>query len=378
MVFINHELKLIYLHNVKCGGCYMRNILCKYYGFTGMNLSLHNKYSDFFENPNDIKLNEDFDKHTIRKMGKYRYMYSHQDLNQDIFDNYFIFIFVRNPYDKLYSAYLYLKRCLHEFNYTKIHNTSENMDYFIDFNTFVKNYQNVNNISYYHAFIKQYEHLTDYSGNIKIQYIGSFENLDNELVNILNILNIKEILHIDELFYSKHQNVTNKCNYDIMNDFNEDTFNFINNYFEIDFEVFGYKRYESFTVFKNTHNNKNNNYTLPIAQLYKDTNIIIYNNLLQEKLLLKYENITNQLLEGIESCYSNSNIQNEIKTLKLEIQNLHKEKDEIVIKNKYMNTNVTDIVFDLHKNIHTQLICKNCQFVAFNKLAYCAHTYFCK
>lgn len=375
MVFINNKLKAIYLHNVKCGGCYTRNILCKYYEFIVPELSLHNKYVDFFDNSKDINLNEDFDKHTIRKMGKYRYLYSHQDLNKELFDTYFIFTFVRNPYDKIYSAYLYLKRCLHESNYTKIRNTTENPDYFIDFNTFVKNYKNVNNISYYHAFIKQYENFIDYSGNLKIQYIGFFENLDNELIQILSILNIKEIFHNDELFYSKHQNVTNICNYDITNDFNDDTFNFINKYFEKDFEIFGYKKYNSLEEFKYTHYNKKTNSTLQLTQFYKDIHNIIYKNLLQEKILLKYENITSQLLEGIISSCNNNTIQNEVKQIQIEIQKLHKETDELINKNKNKNNIVIEVLFDLQKT--EPFICDKCQFTAFNNLAYCAHIYFC-
>ena len=381
MVFINNKLKAIYLHNVKCGGCYMRNILETYYGFAEPHMSLHNKYAEFFENPNDIRLNEDTDKHTIRKMGKYRYFYSHQDLNKELFDTYFIFIFVRNPYDKIYSAYLYLVLRLQESNYTKIRGTTENPDYFVDFNTFIKNYKNVNNISYYHAFIKQYEHLLDYSNNIKIQYIGSVENLDNEFINILNILNIKEILHNKNLFYNKRKNVSNTSNKNITDEFNEETFHFVNEYFEKDFEVFGYKKYDSWEEFKNMHNNtnNNNNSNLPSNQLnqsYKDTSINIYNNLIQENLFLKYENIINNLLDGITS-YTNYNTKNELKTMNTEIQHLYKEKDELILKNKNTNKNIIDNLFELNKNTHTQIKCIQCGFIAFNNLAYKAHDYFC-
>ena len=166
-MFINYELKAIFFHGVKCGGNFCINLLKKY-GFVNYCKNIHENYIDFFENESYIKNIKD--SHTIRKFGKYRYFYSHQDCNKEYIDNYFKFTFVRNPYSKIVSAYMYLKRRLEENTHT-IRGLEENPEYFVDFATFVKNYKNVNNISFFHAFIPQYEHIVDFSMMI-YKFIG--------------------------------------------------------------------------------------------------------------------------------------------------------------------------------------------------------------
>ena len=260
MVYVNHNNKAIYIHIPKCGGCYIRDVLKNKYGFHEITINKHCNYDEFIDNTKNILLENEknekneYYKHSINKMGKYRFFYSHQDINKDIFDNYFKFTFVRNPYTKIISAYLYLKRVLYESKDENVIKTfPENKDYFVNFKTFIQNYDKINIVSYCHAFITQYEQLVDFSNNICFNYIGKQENLDTDLLNILTILNITNISHEDYLHFNIRHNVSNNEFNDIYEYYDETIFLFINKHFEKDFEVFNYKKFDTFEEFTNIY-----------------------------------------------------------------------------------------------------------------------------
>jgi len=248
MAYINHEKKALFLHNVKCGGVYVRENLMKYYGFQSFAGSIHHKYEDFFDDKSRINYNEDLDYHTIRNKGKYRYYYSHQHVDKKIFDEYFIFTFVRNPYERIYSAYCYLKRLVSGTGMTR--NSKENPDYFKDFKTFINNMDNVNNISYYHAFIPQYEQFINDNNELKISYIGKQETLDDDFINILNLIGFDDIKHIDEIINDNKLNKTNISENKFLEEYNEEILLFVNERFKKDFETFGYELYNDLNDFK--------------------------------------------------------------------------------------------------------------------------------
>jgi len=263
-MLINYDLKAIFFHSVKCGGNFCKFLLHQY-GFMDTCRDIHENYIDFVDN--ELYIKDIKDKHTIRKMGKYRYYYSHQDCNKEYMDNYFKFTFVRNPYSKIVSAYMYLTRRLNSDNNT-IRGLEENPEYFADFATFVKNYKSVNNISFFHAFIPQYEHIVDFSMNPVFQYIGKQENLNNELINIFSLLGIKEFKYIEQFMkVTKH----NESEYEksISEYFDEQTFNFVNDFFKKDFEAFGYKRYDTFEEFKENYEKDIEKIESPIEILKK-------------------------------------------------------------------------------------------------------------
>ena len=257
-MLINYDLKAIFFHNVKCGGNFCMNLL-RMYGFIPICLDDHVNYIDFVDDESyiqDIK-----DKHTIRKLGKYRYYYLHQHCNKEYMDNYFKFIFVRNPYSKILSAYMYLKVRLEKDNNT-IRGLKENPEFFTDFPTFVSNYKKVNNISFFHAFIPQYQHILDFSMNNVFQYIGKTENLYNELINIVSLLGIKDLNNINTFF---HGIKVNESNYekDIAEYFDEKSFYFVNEFFKEDFEAFHYKKYDTFDEFKENYSKDEIKYQTP-------------------------------------------------------------------------------------------------------------------
>ena len=244
-MLINYDLNAIYFHNPKCGGNFTWKLLIDYINFCGCCLDVNENYIDIVENKSYLHRIQYMN--TIRKLCNYRYFYSHQFSNKSQLDTFFKFIFVRNPYTKLLSGYTYLKRDL-EYEINTIKGIPENPEYFSDFNTFVKNYKNVNSTSFYHAFICQYEHIIDFSNNCNFQYIGKTETLNDELLDILTLIDSKEIIN-KNLFNRKKENVSN-YEKEITEYFNEETFQFVNDFFKLDFEIFGYKRYNTFEEFK--------------------------------------------------------------------------------------------------------------------------------
>jgi hypothetical protein len=371
MVYTNKDIKALFIHNPKCGGVYVRTILERYYEFKTIK-EKHNDYNLFFDNESCIKIAEDIDAHTIRKYGKYRYFYSHQLMDKRAFDEYFSFTFVRNPYEKIYSAYCYLKKQLEMSGNIKIRNSFENKEYFTDFNTFIKNINNVNNISFFHAFITQYDQLIDYSNNIKINYVGRTENLDIDLIEILELIGIKDIKHMKLLFFDKRLNKTTDEMYNIAIEYNEESFQFVNNYFKKDFDIFGYKKYDSLDKFNNNYlkekfmiNNSDN------SVFNKEVTLLNYHINFLENSINKYERIIDILIDSKQD-YSNANeinnLKQEIDVMKKNIQGINTKRSN-GIKKLYTES--------IQKKINSKQECVKCGFNALNTLAYDCHIKCC-
>ncbi len=97
-------------------------------------------------------------------------------------EKYFCFSFVRNPFDRLYSAYMFLKkgginhidRLIYETYLLK----------FNDFEDFVLNGLDNKLIFKITHFIPQHEFLCDRRGNIMVDFIGRFENLEDDVKSL--------------------------------------------------------------------------------------------------------------------------------------------------------------------------------------------------
>jgi hypothetical protein len=388
-MFINYDLKAIFFHNPKCAGNSMIDILqnCDFLEICRGYNENHENYINFVGDKRYIDKNVRH-KHTIRKMGKYRYFYSHQSANKEHMDEFFKFTFVRNPYTKILSAYIYLKRRLENEN-NMISELEENPHYFKDFDVFVKNYQNVNNISFFHAFIPQYENLLDFSNNINFQYIGKTETFNEDLINIFILLNIKNYEELISGIHRKH----NVSDYEksITEYYNEETFQFVNTFFKKDFEVFGYKKYETFEEFKLNFTKDNNMFDIKNDKTILSDNLsnkidgsnnnseiinllyFLYNNKNIYGFVNKYIEIINIVL-NTENYYIPKNI----RSIKNEINNLNKnffEKENI---NNELLSKLINNLFESKKNVllNNMKICHKCKF--YNDLAYLAHNYFYK
>ena len=119
------------------------------------------------------------------------------------YSDFFTFTIVRNPWDRLYSAYKFLQKGginIHDKNAFETH-----LSTYKDFEDFVLNGLNEKIIWEIMHFIPQHEFVCDKNGQIIVDYVGRFENL-NKLVDKIN-----DILKSE--FKLEHYNKTNKKDY---------------------------------------------------------------------------------------------------------------------------------------------------------------------
>jgi hypothetical protein len=213
MCSINHEKKAIYIHIPKNGGTYISEILSKNYGFK--NYYLHRPDHKLF----CLGYDNSVDKHENKIHGTLIYYKTSDFLNKIMnmnnykWENYFIFSFIRNPYDRFVSGWNYCNKTN------------------ISFQNYINLEQNVNSFDYWHTFMTQSRHLIGNNGKININFIGKMENLENDLYIILNKLGFKNINHTPYKKNSKkHKDYKSYYNNEILEKVNklmqEDLYNF--------------------------------------------------------------------------------------------------------------------------------------------------------
>lgn len=111
------------------------------------------------------------------------------------FNNYFKFAFVRNPWDRFLSAYIYLKNGGDnsiDKNWADIH-LSE-FDNFEDFVISLKDKKQAPKILKWMHFSPQYLYLCDYKLKTKVDFVGRFENINDDFDYVKNKLGINSNL----------------------------------------------------------------------------------------------------------------------------------------------------------------------------------------
>jgi len=99
------------------------------------------------------------------------------------FDTYFKFAFVRNPWDRLYSSFRYLKSG--GWNKEDQQWADENLSEYDNFKDFVLTWLSQENIKKHIHFKPQCEFVCDNNNNILVDYIAYFESLNDEF-NIIS------------------------------------------------------------------------------------------------------------------------------------------------------------------------------------------------
>ena len=100
------------------------------------------------------------------------------NMNQTKWDNYFIFTFVRNPYDRIVSGWNYCNK------------------YKIPFDKYINIDKATNSFDYWHVFMPQVRHIIGPNGIVKEDlFIGKFENIEDDLKIVLEKIGINEIIH---------------------------------------------------------------------------------------------------------------------------------------------------------------------------------------
>lgn len=113
---------------------------------------------------------------------KYQIVFSEKEFNR-----YFKFTFVRNPWDRLFSAYNFLKKG--GMNDSDKHWAMSNLSDYATFDDFVKKWINSSNVYKYAHFIPQHHFLClPGSDDIQVDFIGYYENIEDDFVYIKNKL----------------------------------------------------------------------------------------------------------------------------------------------------------------------------------------------
>ncbi|HEH5066594.1 TPA: sulfotransferase family 2 domain-containing protein [Campylobacter coli] len=243
--------------------------------------------------------------------------------DKDKFDSYFSFGFVRNPYDRVVSAYHYLKNdspdpCDIKWGRLHINNlTFEEFILSLQDEEFKEEILSKNHFSF------QYKYLCDKNMNILVNFIGKFEKLDNDFKKILNILRRKDsLVHINK---SKHLNYRDY--------YNSQTYKIIREIYRDDFEIFDYdledKKY--FNIPQN-----------------------IYLNNLESKILIKNINLDSlRLKKSFQIQNLNQTIETKNKTIQGNLSQINNLNQTIETKNKTIQENLSQIN-NLNQTIETK------------------------
>jgi len=145
-----------------------------------------------------------------REIGHRRAKYL-KTYNPYMFQKYFKFGFVRNPWDRMVSAFWFLKKGGANKNDKKW--ASKYLASFKDFHDFVlslKYKKQVNRVLKWHHFKPQWEYICDDDLQILLDYVGRFEKLVSDFENVKNTLNIAcELPYFnygDHRYYRKYYN----------------------------------------------------------------------------------------------------------------------------------------------------------------------------
>ena len=350
MCSINHELKAIFIHIPKCGGLFIEKILTDFYDFTTYYFT-HEKHSNFVlqdrpdsadsadsadfcdemsDEMSDV-MNDDKTSQQKRKtqgflhitnQGVLRYFMSSvkhsekQNMNMEKWNEYTKFAFIRNPYDKIVSAWKYINKLSLEP---------------ITFKDFLKSKDTCTSYTYFHAFITQYEQLLNIDNELKIDFFGKFEELNDNLANILLKINLDEkINHANVIKNSiKFNSSGNTINY--IGYYTNELIQIVNELFEIDFIKFGFKKC------------KNMNELIEDSALYFVSDEMFASN--------------NEVL--LNKLTTNNNIDiSEDKSVKVySDEDKVKNKDETINKKEIPTLSVNGLTINIDKQINSA--CKN-------------------
>lgn len=196
---ISHKHKIIFIHIPKTGGTSIENTM-----------GIGNKKNIFDKN---VLFGRD-------KNYEAQHLFSSEIkkiVGKPIYNSYFKFSFVRNPFSRLVSDY----------SWSKYRNM--NFEEFIN----KKVIPSKNRILYkdpYRHFKSQHKFIIDNSGKITVNFIGKFENLTNDFKKLCKIFNLKLDL--------PHTNKSNHKNYKQY--YNRRTKNIVESIYKKDLELFNY------------------------------------------------------------------------------------------------------------------------------------------
>jgi len=117
--------------------------------------------------------------------------YVYKRANPQKFDRYFKFAIVRNPLTRTFSAYNYLRQGGNGINDVR---TAQLLSTFNDYDDFLVNGLAKGILRNHPLFIPQSEFVIDETGNLAVDYLGFFENIQNDFSQIAEKLDLSNAL----------------------------------------------------------------------------------------------------------------------------------------------------------------------------------------
>lgn len=151
-------------------------------------------------------------------------------VNKDKAKKYFKFTFVRNPYDRLVSAFFYLKQGGK--NISDINFADENLSQIDTFEDFVMNWLSEKRVySWIHFYPQTHFTESKFPGN-EIDFIGKLENIEED------IKKLSEAIGTD--IEIKHHNKSSRDNY--LDYYTEEMLDKVHQLYKKDFQIYGYEK----------------------------------------------------------------------------------------------------------------------------------------
>ena len=161
----------------------------------------------------------------------HHYAVHYKEADPDKFKNYYSFAFVRNPFDRLVSSYFYLRNGgRNKYDSEWSNKYLSNYSSFESFILSLGDLSTQKEITDWVHFKPQYLFVCDNESNIIVDFIGKYENLENDFNKVIKKLGIETSL--------LQENTSERKSYETY--YNENTRDIVREIYQKDFELFGY------------------------------------------------------------------------------------------------------------------------------------------
>ncbi len=173
---ISHKYKCIFIHIPKTAG-------------TSINSFFHPGVKFHYANPDYDRLFGWCPKRKLHMQhATAKQLIDTELVTESIWNSYYKFTFVRNPWDRAYSDYIWIQ------NFSKV--KGDFKDYINKTGPFNEVLNDSSNYYYLGDHLLPQLDFFDLEGDFKLDFVGNFESFDNDITTVLSKLNINEVFNI--------------------------------------------------------------------------------------------------------------------------------------------------------------------------------------